>query len=130
AEETLRELVSETVAAGDRSSALRARLALASLSHERGSFGEAVTLLEEALAGEPFDPASHVDVYSLLARAYTATGQAHAAVELFERCLAEISDAGDAALEARYATLLSYALSDIGEIDRAEQVVKHALGRA
>ncbi len=33
------------------------------------------------------------------------------------------------ALEARYATLLSYALSDMGELARAEEVVRHALER-
>ena len=36
---------------------------------------------------------------------------------------------GDPALEARYATLLSYALSDMGEIGRAEEVVGRALER-
>ena len=46
------------------------------------------------------------------------------AVELYERCIEAVEDAeGDPALEARYATLLSYALSDMGEIGRAEEVV-------
>jgi ATP/maltotriose-dependent transcriptional regulator MalT len=45
------------------------------------------------------------------------------------RSLDEVSDGDDVALEARYATLLSYALSDIGEIGRAEQVVAQALER-
>jgi transcriptional regulator with XRE-family HTH domain len=125
----LHEIIAEADAAGDRSSALRARVALAAIEQDRGAFGEAVTLFETALMDEPFDPIALVDIYAQLARAYAGAGQTRAAVELFERCLAEVTDGDDPALEARYATLLSYALSDIGEIARAEEVVKRALER-
>src|SRR5207245_2870495 len=41
-----------------------------------------------------------------------------------------VSDAGgDPSLEARYAALLSYALTDMGEIAKAEEVVRRALNR-
>ena len=86
-------------------------------------------LFESALEGQPFDPVSLVDIYSQQARAYAGAGRTRVAVELLERCLEEVSDGDDVALEARYATLLSYALSDIGELARAEQVVAHALER-
>jgi transcriptional regulator with XRE-family HTH domain len=127
--DALREIVAEAGAAGDRSSVLRARSALAAVAHDRGDYDEAVTLLETAITSEPFDPISLVDIYSQLARAYHGAGKTRAAVELFERCLAEVADGDDAALEARYATLLSYALSDVGEIARAEEVVQRALDR-
>lgn len=130
AEAPLRELVDEAVTAGDRASALRARVALAALVQDRGEHAEAAALLEAALEGEPFAPVDLADVYSQLARAYTYAGRSQAAVELFERCLEEVTGSEDVALEARYATLLSYALSDIGELGRAEEVVRRALARA
>src|SRR5439155_7213848 len=128
-EAPLRDLVAEADAAGDRASALRARVALAALAQDRGEFAAAVTLFETALEGHAFDPVSFFDVYAQLARAYHGTGKTRMAVELLERCLAEVADGEDAALEARYATLLSYALSDVGEIARAEEVVQRALDR-
>jgi transcriptional regulator with XRE-family HTH domain len=125
----LRELVAEADAAGDQATALRARVALAAVAHDRGAYPDAVKLFESALEGQLFDPVSLVDIYAQLARAYAGAGHTRNAVDLLERCLAEVSDGDDVALEARYATLLSYALSDIGEIARAEEVVARALER-
>jgi transcriptional regulator with XRE-family HTH domain len=125
----LRELVADAETAGDRATALRARVALAALAQDHGSYAEAVTLFESALEAQPFDPVTLVDIYAQQARAYSGAGQTRSAVDLLERCLNEVSDGDDVALEARYATLLSYALSDIGEISRAEQVVARALER-
>jgi tetratricopeptide (TPR) repeat protein len=49
---------------------------------------------------------------------------------LYERCLSGIADeGGNPGLEARYATLLSCAFSDMGDLVRAEQVVGSALAR-
>ena len=130
-EERLRELVDEALAAGDGACALRARVALASLALESGAFGYAVTLLEAALADEPFVPVDRFDIYAQLGRAYAGSGRADQAVELFERCLEEAEASGaDAATSVRYATLLSYALSDAGDLARAERVVQDALDRA
>jgi transcriptional regulator with XRE-family HTH domain len=129
AERALRELVGDADAAGDRQSGLRARVALAALAQERGAFAEAVGLFEAALASEPFDPIGLIDVYAELARAYAGAGRTRESVSLLERCLADLDGGDHPALEARYATLLSYALSDIGEIARAEEVVQRALDR-
>jgi transcriptional regulator with XRE-family HTH domain len=129
AEAPLRELVGEADAAGDLATALRARVALATLVQERGSFDEAVALFENALEGQPFDPVSLVDIYGQLVRAYAGAGRLRAAVELLERCVDEVSDGQDPALEARYAVLLSYALTDLGDIAAAEAVVQRALDR-
>jgi transcriptional regulator with XRE-family HTH domain len=125
----LRELIAEADAAGDRTTALRARVALAALAQDHGAHADAVRLFEAALEGQAFDPVSFVDIYQQLARAYAGAGRTRAAVELLERCLDELGDGDDVALEARYATMLSYALSDIGEIARAEEVVARALER-
>ena len=129
AEAGLVAVAEDAASAGDRSTLLRANVALAALAHERGEYPRAVSLLERALDGEPFDPAGLADVYSQLARAYHASGNTHAAVDLFQRCIDEVADGDDPALEARYATALSYALSDIGELARAEEIIRQALSR-
>ncbi len=130
AEAGLVALADEATVAGDRRTLLRANVSLAALAQERGEFDRAVSLLERALEGEPFDPAGLIDVYSQLAREYAASGNARSAVALFQRCLDEVPDSNDPALEARYAALLSYALTDVGEIARAEDVVRRAIERA
>ena len=80
--------------------------------------------------GELFAPVDRFEIYSYLGRCYAFAGRAADAVELYERCIEGVGEAGgDPALEARYATLLSYALSDMGELTRAEDVVAHALAR-
>jgi transcriptional regulator with XRE-family HTH domain len=128
-EEPLRAAAAEAVAAGDAAGALRARVALAALAQERREYTKAAELLESALRDEPFDPVERYDIYANLGRAYTEAGRTHEAVELFERCMGVCSAEGDTTSEARYATLLSYALSDMGELARAEEVVARALER-
>jgi tetratricopeptide (TPR) repeat protein len=130
AEPELRDLAREALGAGDRKIYLRAHVALAALSQDRGDHTVAVQLLEDALESEPFDPVGLADTYSQLARAYVSSGRARAAVDLFERCLDEVASGDDPALEARYATTLSYALSDVGDVTRAEEVVQRALERS
>jgi tetratricopeptide (TPR) repeat protein len=130
AEARLEALCREADAAGDRAAASRARVALAQLALEAGKYDRAVTLLEATVAGEPFSPVDRFDIYANLGRAYAAGGRPERAVDLYEKCVAGVVDAGgDPSLETRYATLLSYALSDMGEIARAEQVVQQALDR-
>jgi transcriptional regulator with XRE-family HTH domain len=126
-EEPLNAAVAEALADGDRASALRARVALATLAAERREHSRAAELLEAALEDEPFAPIERYDIYQNLGRMYTEAGRPQDAVDLFERCVAAVEASGDASLAARYATQLSYALSDIGELGRAEDVVRHAL---
>ena len=129
-ESALHEALDEAVGAGDESAALRARVSLASLALERAAFGDAATLLEAAIHGEPFSAIDRFDIFANLGRAYAGSGRPDRAVELFEQCIAAVEElGGDPSVEARYATLLSYALTDMGEIARAEEVVRHALER-
>jgi len=127
AEEQLKAAVAEAVSDGDRASALRARVGLAILASERREHSRAAELLEAAIEDEPFAPAERYDIYHNLGRMYTEAGRPQEAVDLFERCMAAVEENGDVSLAARYATQLSYALSDIGELGRAEAVVRHAL---
>jgi transcriptional regulator with XRE-family HTH domain len=126
----LNDVLADALSEGDQPLALRARVALASIALERGEWASAVSLLEAAVQGEPFAPVERVEIYGNLGRALAASGQPERAAELFESCLDGVaSTGGDASIEARYATLLSYALSDMGEIGRAEEVVRSALER-
>jgi tetratricopeptide (TPR) repeat protein len=127
-EEGLREVLESALAAADRSSAFRARVALAALRDEAGDVTTAIELLEAAVTDELVPPAEHVDVYSQLGRAYAVAGRTAQAVELFERCIDRSADNPTA--EARYAVLLSYALVDAGDVAKAEDVVRRALSRA
>jgi transcriptional regulator with XRE-family HTH domain len=128
-ENQLRTLLDEALAAGDASAAMRARVALANAAMDRADWKTSAVLLEAALEGEAFAPQDRYEIYAYLGRSYAFSGRPQDAVELYERCIAAIGDAGDAALEARYATHLSYALTDMGELGRAEEVVAHALRR-
>jgi transcriptional regulator with XRE-family HTH domain len=131
AQAPLEALLAEAVAAGDSDAALRTRVALAIIAKETGDFSRMVTLLEDAIADKPFAPIEHMELYGHLGFAYSASGRPEAAVELYERCLDAVREQGAAAsLEARYATILSYALSDSGDLARAEAVVQTALERA
>ena len=126
-EEPLGRLLAEAVGAGDAPAATRARVALAALAQEHGEFERAALLLEATVADEPFMPVEHFDIYTKLGRAYASAGRAKQAVELFERCMDGVEEVGETTLAARYATLLSYALTDIGDVARAETVVERAL---
>lgn len=125
-EPALVDLLAEAELAADAASTFRARVTLAAIREEREDLESAITLLEAAV-GDGASPAEHVDVYAQLGRAYAATGRPSAAVRLFERCL-EGAKASPTA-EARYAALLSYALTDIGDISRAQEVVQTVLDR-
>jgi transcriptional regulator with XRE-family HTH domain len=128
AEEPLQALVENAVEAGDRAAALRGRVALANLAMERADWAKSTQLLEAALKDEVFAPVDRYEIYAYLGRSYALSGRPQDAVDLFERCIAAVQETGgDAALEARYATQLSYALTDLGELARAEEVVAHAL---
>jgi tetratricopeptide (TPR) repeat protein len=128
----LRELLDEARAAGDVPSATRALIGLGFAAAEGGSPGEAVELLEQAIDGGDVRPASRPDVYTTLGRAYAATGAPRRAVELFEQCLDDLEREGpeDAAALVRFKTYLSYALTDLGDLDGAQQALTEALEQA
>ena len=125
----LESALEEAVAAGDRGRAAGARRARTARARA-GLVHRAVSLLEGAIEDEAFAPVNRFDIYANLGRAYASSGHPDRAARLFERCIDGVEEAGgDPALEARYATLLSYALTDMGEIARAEEVVRRALDR-
>jgi tetratricopeptide (TPR) repeat protein len=72
------------------------------------------------------------DVYSTLGRSYAALGAADRAARLLEECLQEVTRTvpEDVTMQVSFATFLSYALSDAGQYERANAVVRDALSRA
>jgi transcriptional regulator with XRE-family HTH domain len=125
-EQKLRRLLAEAEAAADRQSAALARVALGFAASERGQPAEAVALLERATGSGWLSPLERPDVYLTLGRAYASSGEAEKAARLFADCLEQVRsrelEEGGAA-ELRFAAYLSFALGDLGELERAEAVL-------
>lgn len=132
AESEFRAILQEATDAADIEAVLRARLGLGEAAARRGDYEEAIRQLEKPLQEAELSPLSHADVYATLARSYSALGRAERAVELLERCLAEVRTRApeDVAAEVRFASYLSYALADLRDLSAARQVVQGALARA
>jgi transcriptional regulator with XRE-family HTH domain len=131
AEDKLKEIAEEALQAGDHLSATRAGIALGLAAAHRGNHLDAVERLEEALHAQTVKVAARPDVYAVLGQSYAALGAPERAVRLFERCLDEVEETSDdSGTYVRFATYLSYALSDAGDHDRAKDVVREALARA
>jgi transcriptional regulator with XRE-family HTH domain len=133
AEGKLEKVLAEALAAGDTVSAVRARVALGLASAQRGNHLEAVERLEAAVAGEGAPP-PHLrpDLYTTLGQSYAALGAPDRAVRIFDDCLTRVREEvpDDVAVHIRYATFLSYALTDAGDFERASAVVREALSAA
>lgn len=129
AEQALARLLDEAVQAGDGPAAARIRIGLGLAAAADGRFDEAVRLLEHDVGSGLVTPASRPDVYVSLGRSYAGLGRAARAVELFEDCLAQVDqeDPDNGSVRTRFATYLSYALTDVGDLGRAEAVVADAI---
>lgn len=131
-ERQLRDLLAEMDAAGDVGGAARARTALGLAAFQRGDHPVAVEELERARESEQVDPLSAPDLFATLGRAYVSSGRTEKAVALFEAALAELERRApdQSAAYVRFATYLSYALADMGELARAREVIEKTLARA
>jgi tetratricopeptide (TPR) repeat protein len=129
AEASLEALLAEAVQAGDRLSAMRAGAALGFAAFRIGRHHEAIEHLEGALASLTPSPAARPDIYATLGQAYSHAGRPERAAELFRSCLAELESNApdDTANRVRFTAYLSYALSDLGDLDGAQHAVKDAL---
>jgi transcriptional regulator with XRE-family HTH domain len=130
--DVVRQILDEATGAGDSTSALRARVAIGLAEARAGNNALAVERLEPALDSGLLDPSRRPDVYATLGQAYAALGQPQRAVDLFEACLARVAEESpeDVTTQVRFSTYLSYALSDMGELGRAEGVLEAALAQA
>lgn len=132
AEAKLDRLRVEALEAGDAVAASRVNLALGLAAAHAGRTREAIEKLETGLGSSAAAPSTRPDVYATLGRAYAASGQPEHAVELFEECLERLAEEvpEDTAAHVRFTSYLSYALTDLGDLARAQQVLNDALADA
>src|SRR5438552_12723517 len=125
----LTRLRDEALAAGDAVASARAEIALGLAAAATGRNSEAIERLEAGLELSPVSPAARPDVFATLGHAYSAGGQPRRAVEIFENCLAELQEVEpeDLPSQVRFATYLSYALTDLGDLQRAQNVLDGVL---
>src|SRR5512132_4560128 len=122
ARDTIQGIHDDAIAAGDSASALRARVALGLAEARAGNNTAAVERLEAAVGSELLSPSLRPDVYATLGQCYAALGQPQRAVDLFDDCLVRVAEEHpeDTTNRVRFSTYLSYALSDLGDLSRAE----------
>jgi tetratricopeptide (TPR) repeat protein len=131
-EGVLHELFEEARQAGDAAAELRAQIALGLAAAHRGDHLEAVERLEQAIEAPSVTPLSHPDVYTTLGHAYSELGRRAEAIRLFQECLERLDqeEEGTGAAFVRFATYLSYALADSGDLAAAQTTVNEAVERA
>jgi transcriptional regulator with XRE-family HTH domain len=132
AERKLESLRKEALDAGDALAASRASIALGLAAAHAGRNHEAIERLGAGLEVADVSPSVRPDVYATLGRALAASGETQRAVELFERCLEDVSreTPDDFTAQVRFTTYLSYALTDLGDLERAEDVLQDVIARA
>jgi tetratricopeptide (TPR) repeat protein len=131
-EGVLHELFEEARQAGHAAAELRAQIALGLAAAHRGDHLEAVERLEQAIEAPSVTPLSHPDVYTTLGHAYSELGRRAEAIRLFQECLERLDqeEEGTGAAFVRFATYLSYALADSGDLVAAQTTVNEAVERA
>jgi tetratricopeptide (TPR) repeat protein len=129
AEHTFESVLHEATDAGDAATATRARVGLGFLWFDRGDNERAAALLAEAVETGAVSPAGQPEVFATLGRSWAALGEAERAVALFVRCLGLVADEApeDETLAVRYASYLSAALTDLGDYERAQEVLRAAV---
>jgi transcriptional regulator with XRE-family HTH domain len=125
-------ILGEALASGDTSSATRAHTTLGLAAAREGDNSRAIEHLEQVIDSGLVTPASRPDVYATLGRAYADSGDPRKAVALFERGLEATTREApdDHATQVRYATYLGFALTDLGDLERARRVVDEAIHRS
>ncbi len=132
AERKLEALHKEAEEASDALAASRASIALGLAASHAGRNHDAIERLETGLELADVSPSMRPDVYATLGRALAASGETQRAVDLFDRCLEDVSreTPEDLTAQVRFTTYLSYALTDLGDLERAEEVLQNAIARA
>ncbi len=104
----------------------RALADLGSVAASQGHNREAASLFERAVETGDVHPATHPHVFTALARTYWLLDDYERYANLMESCLrrlAECSSEETAVARTTYTTQLSYALSCLGEFDRARDLL-------
>ena len=124
----LREVLADAAEAGDEQQASRARIALGLAAAAAGRHDEAIALLQAEVDAGATAAAARPDVYAALASSYVAAGAAHGAVKLLQRSVEDVRERApdDSALQLRYASHLSDALTAAGDLRGAREVLAAA----
>jgi transcriptional regulator with XRE-family HTH domain len=123
-------ILDEAIASADAVSALRARIALGLEAAGRGDHAETIRQLGQAIESELVTAAARPDVYAVLGESHSLVGHPERAAELFASALSEVErlSPNDYGARIRFSTYLSYALTDLGELERASAVIEEAMG--
>jgi transcriptional regulator with XRE-family HTH domain len=112
--------------AGEGEIAIHAQIALGLSALAGGKQREAARYLAIAVDSPLVSPRTHTNVYVSLSKALRFLGRADEAVQMLEDALEELgSQTTEAAgIRLRLATYLSYALTDLGQFERARLVLE------
>jgi transcriptional regulator with XRE-family HTH domain len=129
ARDAFAELLREAEDAGDTASAVRAEIGLGLVAAQLNEPSNAAAHLQRAVDSGSVGPLDRPDAFSTLARIYSLLNEDARAIELLELCLRETDgeDSEHLAAYVRYAGYLSAALTDKGDLARAEEVLRDAL---
>jgi tetratricopeptide (TPR) repeat protein len=105
----------------------RAYEGLGQVEHRRGRPRAAIELFVQALALYDTHETAHPDLADSLGRSYARVGELESAIGVFERCLENAVADGDVLGEMRFLVLLGHALTDAGDLGRAEELLGRAL---
>ena len=130
AERLLLEVLWDAIQHGDARDAVRARISLGLAAADRGDHERVIEFLERAVAEPWVTPLLFPDAFATLGHSYISAGRgAQAAADLFagaiEALLAVTPINGSSVV--RFATYLSYALSDLGDLDGARAAINEGL---
>ena len=122
----LQAVLKEAQRAGESEIAIRAQIALGLSSLAAGNEREAAQYLAIAIDSPLVTPRSHTNVYVSLSKALRFLGRADDAAKMLEDALDDLgSQTPEAAgIRLRLATYLSYALTDLGQLERARSVLE------
>jgi transcriptional regulator with XRE-family HTH domain len=130
AERLLIEALFDAVQHGDTRDAVRARISLGLAAADQGDHEQAIEYLEGALAEPWVTPLLFPDAFATLGHSYISAGRgARAAADLFSRAIDALTAAEpiNGSSVVRFATYLSYALSDLGDLDGARAAINEGL---
>ena len=132
AEAILNQALREAVARGDVRGIARARSGLGLAAAHRGDHDRAVELLELVIADTGVTPFTHASVYATLGHSHVCAGRPAEGAAILKSALADLLSApvqnGPAIV--RFATYLSYALSDLGDLSGARAAISEAASYA
>ena len=126
ARHALQAVMKEAQRAGEGDIAMRAQIELGLSSLAAGNQREAARYLTIAVASPLVSPRMHTNVYVSLSKALRFLGRAGEAATMLEDALDDLGSKTPetAGARLRLATYLSYALTDLGQFERARSVLE------